>query len=580
VTSSTPSKAKKIESKPKKKAVVAKKAPAKKAVVKKAAVMKAAVKKVVAPKKAAVKKTAVKKVATPKKAVVKKAAVKKVVAPKKAAIKKSPAKKAVAPKKAAVKKAPTKKAVAPKKPQAPVKKPVVSVVQSKAPSNAKGILIKGATLVTMNLIREVQKADIRIIGNKIDAIGQRLRPRKMDTVVDAEGLTIFPGFIQLHVHLCQTLFRHMAEDLPLFDWLRKRIWPLEAAHNAASISASARLGLSELALCGTTTAFTMETTHNTESVFEAILESGMRCVSGMALMDRGRGVPTKMKTSTKRNLDQARRHLEEWNKGLLEVALCPRFAPSCSPDLLEGVGKLAQKYGAWIHTHIAETRDEVQQTRDAYGRNGLLIFEHFGFLEGRFLGAHGVHLNEAEKLRLAGRQNAVLAHCPSSNMKLGSGIAPFADLLARGIHMGIGTDGAACNNTLDIVAEMRLAALLQKLSRGASTLSADTVLERVTIDAARAIGREDELGSLEVGKLADFAIFDLNHISTLSAGSPADKLIWSGSSRDLRHTIVNGKFLVKGGKLRAFKEQSIRDDATREATRLVKRAKLDKKIKF
>ncbi len=485
-------------------------------------------------------------------------------------VKKKPTTAKATPKKAVVKKAAPKKVAA---------KIVVPAVQ-KAPANAKGILIKGATLVTMNLIREVEKADIRIIGDKIDAIGQRLRPRKNDTVLDADGLTIFPGFIQLHVHLCQTLFRHMAEGMELFDWLKKRIWPLEAAHNSASLSASANLGLSELALSGTTTAFTMETTHNTEAVFESALKSGLRCVTGMALMDRGRGVPTKMKTSTKRNLDNARRHLKEWRKGLLDVALCPRFAPSCSPELLEGVGKLAQEFDAWIHTHIAETRDEVQQTRDAFGRNALPIYANFGFLEGRFLGAHGVYLNEAEKLLLAGRKNAVLAHCPSSNMKLGSGIAPFADLLARGIHMGIGTDGAACNNTLDIVVEMRMAALLQKLHRGAITMNAERVLERVTIDAARAIGREEELGSLEVGKLADLAIFDLNQLNQGPGGSPAQKLVWSGSNRDLKHTMVNGKFVVKNGKLRTFKEQTVREDAQREAARLVKRAKLEKKIKL
>jgi 5-methylthioadenosine/S-adenosylhomocysteine deaminase len=607
-----------VKKAPVKKAAAAKAAPVKKTVkkapVKKAAAAKAApVKKTV--KKAPVKKTAATKAApvkkTVKKAPVKKAAATK-AAPVKKTVKKAPVKKAAATKAAPVKKT-VKKAAAAK--AAPVKKaakktPVKKVVPAKATpvkktakktpakvvsvektvtvtknpvtkSSAKGTLIKGATLVTMNLVREIVKADIRIVDGKIESIAPTLRTRTNDTVVDAKGLTVFPGFIQLHAHFCQTIFRHMAEDLSLFDWLRQRIWPLEAAHNPASLRASTQLGIGEMLMSGTTTAFTMETTHNTEEIFSTIIESGMRCFTGKAMMDTGRGLPRKLKETTRRSLDLAKKHLANWDgKGNLKVTVCPRFAPSCSPDLLKGIANITRDSDIWIHTHVAETRDEVHLTREAFGRNPILLYEALGFLDGRFLGAHAVHLSEAEKLRLAGRRHAVLIHCPSANMKLGSGIAPLGDLLSRGIHTGLGADGAACNNSLSIIKEMRLAALLQKVSRGPGSLSAETMVELATIDAATAIGLEDQIGSIEVGKKADLVFFNLEHLAIQPAGSPAQQLVWSASDRDLIHTMIDGKFLVKNQKLRIWKVEEILSSSRKEAVKLLGRANLDGKVQL
>ena len=461
----------------------------------------------------------------------------------------------------------------------PAKSETVSIRELKAPAPA-SLLLQGATWVTLNMVREVLQGDVRVENGRITAIGERLKPRKDERVVDVHGLTAFPGFIQLHVHLCQTLFRHMAEDLALFDWLRNRIWPLEAAHNPASLAASSRLGILELLLSGTTTVFTMETTHHTETVFQELVAGGQRAFSGKALMDSGRGVPSELREDTARSLDMARKHMADWHgKGRLQVTLNPRFAPCCSADLLKGVGSLARESGAWIHTHIAETRDEVQLTREVFGRNPVQLYEALGYLEGKFLGAHAVHLTEAEKLILAAHRNAVLTHCPSANLKLGSGIAPLSDLLARGIRVGLGADGAACNNNLNIIEEMRLAGLLQKVSRGAATLSAETLLELATIDAARAIGLEEELGSIEPGKLADLTFFDLNHPSIQPAGTPAQQLVWSASSRDLVHTLVEGEFLVRDRRATRLDHDEVVKTARVEARKLVSRAGLEGKVR-
>jgi len=431
----------------------------------------------------------------------------------------------------------------------------------------------------MNQVREVLRADLRIVKGRIESIAQRLRPRQKDTILDAGGLTIFPGFIQLHVRLCHSIFRHMADDLEAGPELRRRILPLEAAHNPASLNIATRVGIAELLLSGTTTAFSVETTLGSEHVFEVIADSGLRCVSGKALMDAGRGLPKKLKERTSTALAHLERHLSNWNgKGRLEVAVCPRFAPFCSPDLLRGAAKLAEDSGAWIHTQVAETREEVQQAREAFGRNPLLLFDALGMLDGRFIAAHAVHLNEAEKLLLAGRRHALIAHCPTSNMKLSSGTAPLMDLLSRGIHVGLGTDSCAFSNSLDLIREMRQAALLQKASRGAGILSAEHMVELCTIAAARAIGREEDLGSIEPGKLADLAFFDLNRMDLRPAGSPAQQLVWSSSARDLVHTMVEGRFLVRNRSLRLWKEQELTATARRETNRLLQRAGLEGKV--
>jgi 5-methylthioadenosine/S-adenosylhomocysteine deaminase len=496
----------------------------------------------------------------------------------------------VAKKPAAVKaaKPATKKTAPVKTAKAPAKKPAAkkpaaarSIKVASAAPSGQSLLIRGATIVTLNLIREVVQGDLRIVDGRIAAIGKRLKPRKDELVVDATGLTVFPGFFQMHVHLCQTLFRHMGEDMALFDWLRNRVWPLEAAHNQASLKASAQLGLAEMLLSGTTSFVSMETTHGTEHALEEIVSTGMRAFSGKALMDGGRGVPARLKESTKKALDSAGRMLGDWQgKGGLEIILNPRFAPSCTPDLLKEVGRLAAEANAWIHTHVAETRDEVQLTRETFGRNPILLYEALGYLDGKFIGVHAVHLTEAEKLRLAGRNSVALVHCPSANMKLASGIAPLADLLSRGIRVGLGADGAACNNALSMLREMRLAGLLQKVSRGASALNAQTILELATIDAATAMGIDGELGSIEVGKRADLALFDLNHPSIQPAGTPAQQLVWAASERDLVHTLVNGRFMVRDRKLVWQNQDELLKTARREAQKLVSRAGLEGKVPF
>jgi 5-methylthioadenosine/S-adenosylhomocysteine deaminase len=477
--------------------------------------------------------------------------------------------------------APAKPAPAPVKGPAkekPAAKPAVVVKEIRPASGS--LLLQGATWVTLNVVREVVQGDLRVENGRITALGERLKPRKDETVVDVHGLTAFPGFIHLHAHLCQTLFRHMAEDLALFDWLRNRIWPLEAAHNPASLAASARLGILELLQSGTTTVFTLETTRHTETVFQELVAGGQRAFSGKAMMDSGRGVPPELREETAASLDLARRHLADWHgKGRLQVTLNPRFAPSCSADLLKGVAQLARESGAWIHTHVAETRDEVQLTREVFGRNPIQLYDALGFLEGRFLGVHAVHLSEAEKLILAAHRNAVIAHCPSANLKLGSGIAPLSDLLARGIRVGFGADGAACNNNLDLLQEIRLAGLLQKGQRGAAILSAETLLELATIEAARAIGLEDEIGSLEVGKKADLILFDLDQPVHGPAGTPAQQLVWAASSRDLVHTLVEGEFLVRDRRPTRLDAAEVLKNARQEARKLVGRAGLEGKIR-
>src|SRR5918999_1187693 len=222
-------------------------------------------------------------------------------------------------------------------------------------------LIKGGTLVTVDAADSVVDADLLIRGGRIVAIGADLGPA--DVTVDARGCAVLPGFVQTHVHLCQTLFRGAADDLPLIDWLKERVWPMEAAHTPASLRASARLGVAELIKGGTTSALTMETVNHTREVFRVVEESGFRATVGKCMMDAGEGVPAALQEETEDSIGESLALLEEWHgraRGRVRHCFAPRFAVSCTRGLLERVARLAGERGVVVHTHASENRTEIE----------------------------------------------------------------------------------------------------------------------------------------------------------------------------------------------------------------------------
>lgn len=254
------------------------------------------------------------------------------------------------------------------------------------------ILLKGAQLVTMNAEEDIFTGDLLIEDNKIKEIAEHIDVQA-DQVIDARGKVLLPGFIQTHIHLCQTLFRGRADDLELMDWLRQRIWPLEAAHDEESVYYSAMLGLGELISSGTTTILDMETVHHTDSAFQAMAQSGIRVISGKVMMDHGDEVPEPLRENTATSLQQSVDLLEKWNGfggGRIQYAFCPRFVVSCTEELLVEVRDLSNKYHVKVHTHASENRGEIELVEHERGMRNIVYLDHIGLATPRLVLAHCV----------------------------------------------------------------------------------------------------------------------------------------------------------------------------------------------
>src|SRR5947199_4945880 len=415
------------------------------------------------------------------------------------------------------------------------------------------LLIKNATVVTMDAGNRTLAGDVLIEGNRIAAVGASLTAR-VDETVDARGRVLLPGLVQTHVHLCQTLFRGAADDLALIDWLKKRIWPMEAAHTPQSIRASARLGIAELIKGGTTCALTMETVRHTEEVLRVVDESGFRATVGKCMMDKGDDVPRALHEVAAAPIREAVALVEQWHGrggGRIRCCFAPRFAISCTRELLSEVSELARKHKVMIHTHSSENKNECEIVEAETGRRNVAYLDSLGISGAHVLLAHCIHL-DTEEMETLSRTKTNVAHCPSSNLKLGSGLARVAEMLARKIPVSLGADGAACNNRLDMFTEMRTAALLQKLAHGPEVLSAAQVLRMATIDGARALGLKNEIGSLEVGKRADVIVVDLNQLHSSPKQDVISSLVYSAQPSDVRVTIINGRVVMRDGELRAL----------------------------
>lgn len=314
---------------------------------------------------------------------------------------------------------------------------------------------------------------------------------------------MIPGFVQTHIHLCQTLFRGKGDDLELMDWLRKRIWPLEAAHDEESLYYSAMLGIGELITSGTTTIVDMETVNHTDFAFQAIAKSGIRALSGKVMMDqKNADAPAALQEDTAASLQESVDLLEKWNgygNGRIQYAFSPRFVISCTEPLLKEVRNLSEYYGVKVHTHASENLGEIEIVQAMTGMRNVVYLDHLGLANERLILAHCVWLDEEEK-RILRDRGVHVSHCPGSNLKLASGIADTPGMLHDHIHLSLGADGAPCNNNLDMFNEMRLAAVIQKPQHGPTTMDARSVFRMATIGGAKAVGMEDQIGSIEVGK--------------------------------------------------------------------------------
>jgi 5-methylthioadenosine/S-adenosylhomocysteine deaminase len=320
----------------------------------------------------------------------------------------------------------------------------------------------------------------------------------------------------------------------------------------------------------------METVRHTGAAFEALEAIGLRATAGKCLMDAP-SAPAALREPTDRALQEAADLCAKWHGaagGRLRWCYAPRFAPSCTGPLLRAVSDLAERAGAAIHTHAAETPVELQTVKRATGHDEITYLDSVGISGPRAALAHCVWV-DAEGIRRLARQRTNVVHCPSSNLKLGSGVAPVPEMLAAGCRVALGADGAPCNNRLDAFEEMRLAALVQKPRTGPDSLPAAQVLELATLGGARALGLEAEIGSIEPGKRADLAVLDLSgpHVVPEDADL-ISRIVYGARASDVRHVLVNGRVVVRDGKLTTAKVEEIRREANRCAGVLRQRAGL------
>jgi 5-methylthioadenosine/S-adenosylhomocysteine deaminase len=440
------------------------------------------------------------------------------------------------------------------------------------------LVIRGGTVVTCDPDDRVTMADVLVSGGRIQRIGplSGTTQRGISRVLDATGCAVIPGLVQAHVHLCQALFRGMADDLPLLEWLRRRIWPLEAAHDDASLAASAELGILEMMLAGTTTILDMGTVHGHDAVVDACVRGGIRATTGKAMMDMGDGVPKRLRETTKQSLSESDRLLREWRgkgDGRIDYAYAPRFVLSCTEGLVRATVERSESYGALLHTHAAEHASEREAVRSALGADDVAVLRSWGAFGPRTILAHGVQLSESEARQLAADGTRVV-HCPSANLKLGSGIARIAELDGIGVQLALGCDGAPCNNNLDPWQELRHAALLAKVRTGTTSLPARRAFRLATIDGARALGKERDIGSIEVGKVADLAIVRLDGVHALPGGDVFSRLVYACKASDVTHVIVAGEIVVSGGEHRRLDAARVRATASEQAKKTAARAGL------
>ena len=425
----------------------------------------------------------------------------------------------------------------------------------------------------MDAENSILRGDLLVVDGRIADVGPT--GKTADLVIDATDCAVLPGFVQTHIHLCQTLFRGAADDLSLIDWLKRRVWPMEAAHTAASIRASARLGVAELIKGGTTCALTMETVNHTEEVFKVVAETGFRATVGKCMMDKGEGVPSALHEETQSSVRESVSLLEAWHgkaDGRIRFCFAPRFAVSCTRELLSQVAELARDRDVMVHTHASENRSECDLVERETGMRNIAYLDSVG-LSGRHVAlAHCIHIDEQE-MQILKRTRTNVAHCPSSNLKLGSGIAPITEMLEKGISVSLGADGAACNNRLDMFTEMRTAALLQKVLHGPEAMPANRALRMATIDGANAIGIGDEIGSVETGKRADLILVNLAKLELTPR--PVDivsGIVYAAQPSDVRTVIIDGQPVKSDGKLLTLDEQRVITEANLEGGLLFERA--------
>ncbi|MFH1821002.1 MAG: amidohydrolase family protein [Methanobacteriota archaeon] len=428
------------------------------------------------------------------------------------------------------------------------------------------ILIKDARVVTMNSGRQViERGSVAVEGDKIVAVGAEFKD-KADRVIDARGKVVLPGLVNGHTHLPMVLLRGLADDMPLMEWLTTKVWPIEQNMKDKDCQVGAQLGCLEMIKSGTTCF--ADQYFKMEQVARGVDEAGIRGVLSYGMIDMW---DPKKRESEVRIAQDFVKNFQGKANGRILTMFGPHAPYTCSRECLLEAKELAKKFGVGIHIHLAESRDELKQVAEKYGKRPVEYLDSIGFLGPEVLAAHCVWVNENEVSILRDR-GVKPVHNPVSNMKTGCGVAPIPEMLAVGIPVALGTDGAASNNSLDMFKEMKAAALLNKVHKmNPVVVPAASALEMATINGAVALGLQNKIGSIEVGKKADLIIVDLKKPHLTPIHSIISHLVYSATGGDVDTMVVDGKVLMEDRKVLSLDEKKVLEQAQRISDDLLER---------
>jgi len=408
------------------------------------------------------------------------------------------------------------------------------------------ILVHNGTILTMDSQNKIiSNGILAISGNKISYIGKDEKGSiKAKKELDTQGGLILPGLINSHTHAAMSLFRGLADDLPLMEWLNNYIFPVEGKMDADFVRVGTLLACAEMIMSGTTTFCDMYLFE--EEVARAAKEAGMRSVVGEVIYD----FPSPNYGILEKGFIYTEALIERWKKDpLVNIAVEPHSLFTCGKELLIKANDLALRRDVPLILHLSETKEEVEEIEKRFGKRPVQHLKDLGLLGSHLIVDHCVHINKSE-IKLLAENDVCVVHNPESNMKLASGIAPIPEMIAKGITVGLGTDGCASNNNLDLFGEMDIAAKLHKVNNlDPTVMDAQTLIKMATIDGAKVLGLETITGSLEVGKSADLIVIDTNKPHLIPMYNPYSHLVYAASGHDVKHSIIDGRIVMEDRRL-------------------------------
>ena len=434
------------------------------------------------------------------------------------------------------------------------------------------LLITGGVVLPMDAARSSYLGDVLVRDGRVFAVGpdlvaQASRPHQR---LDARGHAVLPSFTQTHLHLAHTLFGGLCDQVPGHTWQRERVWRMDAALTPEMVRAAARLGMASLLLSGTTTVLDFGTLRHVEALFEAGREMGLRLTSGKVMLGAPLGRGAGKGESPRAALSEAERLRRKWHGaagGRLRYAYAPHDALSCPEELLVELIGRARGGSCLMQCRAAETSQEVEEVRARFGADTISHLHEIGLTGVDVVLAHCVWLTAREQ-KLLKESKTRVSHCPVSNLRLGAGVAKAPELVGQGVQVSLGMDSAATTGTLDLFEAMRATALIHRTRVGVKSLSPLEVLEMATIRGADAVGLGQEIGSLEAGKRADLIIVDLQGVHARSAPDAESALVFACRGADVRHVLIDGRFVVRDHELLPLDVAVIGDDAERAAALL------------